>query len=71
MTDVIDKILAIGSAFDWITPVMNEMRGFNTLEAEGDYATCIANKMALEECGVKCSIEHNGHGGYMVTSNRS
>jgi len=66
--DFIDRILAIGCLFDWITPVANEVQGYNQLRYEGDYTSCLVIRDQLRARGEQARVEGNFLSGYRVVT---
>lgn len=67
IADTLDPVTRIGGSFDWITPLSNEVGGYNHLDFSGAYEAALAHKMDLEAKGIACRLEPVGRRGNVYT----
>ncbi len=59
-SDRLNDLAKFGAGFDWITPLSDILRGFNTIEFEGDPHSCKVVEKQLKAEGVKCRTQFTG-----------
>ncbi len=59
--DKVDDLLRIGGSFNWIAPLWDIMVGYNSIEFEGDPASCKAVERDLKRQGVRCRTQLTGN----------
>lgn len=58
--DIADNLLEIGCAFDYFTPILNWLQGYNTATVKGvGFDEAYIEQMRLQELGIKSRIEGN------------
>lgn len=65
-----DDLLKVVGKFDWVTPLSDLVRGFNTIELESDEASCKELKKRLDNQGIPCRVDWLGDTNYRVISKR-
>ena len=69
MTDWIDKLLAFGTIFDYISPIRDELQGYNRCAYETrNYQDAVSYAMQLEKQGIKARVAGSPLSGYMVVT---
>jgi len=67
MVDWIDGVLSVGSFFDWISPVVNELTGFrHGYMSTRNYQKAVQACEGLKRRGIPARVEGNPISGYMV-----
>lgn len=62
----IDNLLAIGTVWDWITPLLNKAQGYNRSAVAGvSFDDAYVEQIRLKELGIKSRIE-GGFSSYNV-----
>lgn len=60
----LDSLLAKA---DWITPLSDIMRGYNTIEYEGWDADCKLVEKQLKRAGIPCRTQFTGDGWRVIS----
>lgn len=60
IADTLDPVTRIGGSFDWITPLVNEVGGYNHLNFQGTVEQAILQKDLLGKQGIACRLEAVG-----------
>lgn len=58
--DPLDDLLALGGGWDWITPAIDLLAGYNTIEYEGLDDDCKKVAKTLKAQGIKCRVMFTG-----------
>jgi len=71
MTDWIDTILAVGAAFDWISPIVNEVGGYRDLHFQTtDFEQVKIARKELKKRGISSKVEGSPLTGYNIYTGR-
>jgi hypothetical protein len=58
--DKMDDLLMIGASFDWVTPLLNMVQGYNKAAvADVSFDEAFIEQIRLEDLGIKSRIEGN------------
>ncbi len=71
-SDPLHDLIKLGSGFDWITPLADIIRGFNTIEMDVtlNEKACKDLEKALKKQGVTCRTQFVIDQGWRVISKR-
>lgn len=65
--DKLNDLLRFGAGFDWITPALDIISGYNTIEYEGWDSDCKEKEKQLRKQGIKCRTQVTGEGWRVIS----